>query len=185
VSAAPVERNPAKRFLREHGFLSGAFSHASSGRPGAVVLSNLRGSQLDQASAVIAVDLMFWDSVMGLADPRESRAFLRGFFKELAKRDLPIIIGNVPAIHPLQIHRDELNEAIEREVANHPRAALLSLDQLFATVIENAGIEIDGKHHSLMDLIPDGLHPGPVASAYVAKEISSLAGSISRMRGSA
>jgi hypothetical protein len=174
VSAAAADRNPAKRFLQARGKLSGALLHAHSGQPGAFVLPKLAHTVLDQASSVIAVDLMFWDSVMGLSEPRESRAFLRGFFKAVSARKTPIIIGRVPGFHPLQIHRDELNDAIEREVENYPLAKMLMLDELFERVMRDEGVHLDGRHHRIEDLIPDGLHPGPEAAELIAREIELL-----------
>lgn len=173
VSAAPVEKNPAKRFLREHGFLNGAFTHAFSGHPGAKVLGQLRKSMLDGVSAVIAVDLMFWDSVFGLGDPLESKAFLRGFLNEVKSRGLPIILGNIPRFHDLQVHRDDLNEAIAKEVGRYEKARLLELDRLFLEV-SKSGLEFQGRRYSLRELLPDGLHPSPAAAEGIAREIKKL-----------
>ncbi len=179
VSAAFVDRNPTKRFLRSLGLLGGSMTHAQGGAPGARVLSSLKRSVLDQVTAVIALDLLFWDSVIGLGDPREAKAFLKGFFKELRARGLPILIGRVPGFHALQIYRDELNEAIENEVRAHREAGfaavVVPLDQLFERANEDEGVHIDGRHHRLEDLIPDGLHPGPIAAEYIARELGNCA----------
>jgi hypothetical protein len=86
-----------------------------------------------------------------------------------------VIIGRIPSFHALQVHREELNEAIEREVRHHGRACVLELDRLFDEAMRGGGVLIDGRHHPFRDLIPDGLHPGPVASEYIAREIRRLA----------
>ena len=178
VSAALTDRNPTKLFLKENGWLAGSRTHAFGGRPGAHVLSQLKKTQLDDVTAVIGVDLMFWDSVMGLGNPTEARAFLRGFCKEVGKRRLPLILGRIPGFHMLQIHREELNEAIEKEARNYELARVIELDRLFEQVMADEGIHIDGKHHRMSDLIPDGLHPGPVAAQYIAHSIAPLAASL-------
>lgn len=182
VSDAVVERNPTQRFLRRLGVLDRVRSHAQDGAPGARMLSTLKKSWLDDTTAVIGIDLLFWDSVIGVGDPRAARAFLKGFFKELRSRKIPIVIGRIPGFHPLQIYRDELNEAIVGEVeasaaAGH-RAVVLPLDQLFEQVTRDEGIQIDGKHHRLKDLIPDGLHPGPVAAEYISQHLEVAAKSL-------
>ena len=153
VSNAAVERNPTKLFLREHRWLEGSITYARAGTPGAKVLSGFKKSLLDSRTAVIAIDLFFWDSVIGLGDAREAKAFMRGFFKELRARSLPLIVGNIPNFHALQIHREELNEALQREVGLFReagvRAELFPLDDLFRRATENEGLSIDGRHHAL------------------------------------
>jgi hypothetical protein len=177
VSAAVDDKNPTKRFLRSRGKLNGVLLHAYGGKPASFILPKLSQSVLDRATSVIAIDLMFWDSVIGFSDPRESRAFLKGFFNAAKARSLPVIIGRVPGFHLLQIHRDELNAAIEREVENYSLAKMLKLDELFERVMSDEGVHIDGKHHRIEDLIPDGLHPGPVAAEFIAREIENLVSS--------
>lgn len=170
VSAAPTERNPSKRFLLSQGYLNGVISHAFSGTPGARILSQLKKSLLEEASAVLAVDLMFWDSVFGLADPRESQAFLRGFFKEVKKLKLPIVIGTIPLIHGLQVHREVLNEAIRKEAEAYEKARILDLAGLYDSA-RREGIQVGAKTYSLSELAPDGLHPGPIAAEAIAQRI--------------
>lgn len=171
VSAAVLERNPSRRFLRDLGTLGHATSHAHSGTPGARVLSNLKRSMLADRSAVLAIDLMFWDSVFGLADPTESRAFLRGFFNEIRQRELGIVIGNVPAIHPLQVNRIEINEALQEECDRWAHSRLVQLDHLFERGMSDGGLVLDGRFHSIAELLPDGLHPGPVAAELISREM--------------
>lgn len=179
VSDAIVDRNPTKRFLRRLGVLERSRTHAQDGALATRMLSTLKKSWLDECTAVIGIDLLFWDSVIGLGDPRAARAFLKGFFNELRSRKIPIVVGRIPGFHPLQIHRDELNEATHAEVrqsleSGH-RAVVLPLDELFEQVSRDRGLEIDGKHHRLADLIPDGLHPGPIAAEYISKRLETTA----------
>lgn len=173
VSAAPLEKNPAKRFLRSRGYLGGVTTHAFSGAPGARVLKQLKRSSLDGVTAVIGVDLMFWDSVIGLGDPREGAAFLKGFFNEVKARELPIVIGNIPAFHDLQIHRETLNEVIRKECTSYERACILPLDKLFEDV-SLEGVLHEGRRYTLSELLPDGLHPSPVAAEAIALEIAKI-----------
>ena len=171
VSAALTERNPSKLFLLDQGSLHQAKSHAISGSPGARVLSQMKKSILNGRTAVLAVDLMFWDAVMGLGEPKESRAYLKGFFNEIRARDLGIVIGNVPNFHGLQIHRDEINAAIEEECIKWPKTRILRLDRLFADCEKRGGIEYKGKLRTIRELLPDGLHPSAIAAEAICQEI--------------
>lgn len=141
--------------------------------PGASSLSiwgELQGS-LDGRTAVIALDLFFWDTRR--ASP--STTVLQALLKKASERNMPVVLGDVPEIfRGQQPGRAAMNEAIRSKCAAYAHCRLFSLDALYRKMNQERGMTIDGRFYGRDELLPDGIHPGDVASREIANRLGAL-----------
>lgn len=123
-------------------------------------------------SAVIAIDVLFWDS---------GAVFFNGAAKEkfselveaAAERGIPLVVGDIPKLVNFQLSRGALNAHIRATCRPERRCYVLPFDQLHRQAVEE-GILIKGRLYSFDELVEDGLHMNATGSEYVAGMIASL-----------
>ncbi len=146
---------------------------AYNGTPGHVVLKNILHHNLKDHSVIIGVDLFFWDSIYPTAPA--SVAALRTLVKEAESAKIPLILGDIPDLLPgLQSQRAILNQELQQACARYSQCYLVPLSEVFQQIQRDRHLVYQTKRYTLRELLPDGLHLGPIASAYVADLMEDL-----------
>lgn len=126
---------------------------------------------IDGRSAVIALDLFFWDTRRATPDTQVLKALL----KKAAERNLPLVLGDVPEVfRGQQPGRAAMNEALRAQCAAYAHCRLFSLDAVYRKLNQDHGLTIDGRFYGRDELLPDGIHPGDVASREIANRLAAL-----------
>lgn len=173
VSADYLAPSPGKTLSLKHTESSKIRVIARNGAPGKETVRKIDERALTDRTALIGVDLFFWDSTH--ADAAPSLAALDDLMARTARLGLPVILGNVPGILPShQPSRLALNRAIEEASKKHAHCRILRIDRIFAQAMIQGGAFVDGKHHTIVELLPDGLHLSQVASKHVAGHIEEV-----------
>lgn len=146
---------------------------AYNGTPGHVVLKQIPQKTLQDHSVIIGVDLFFWDSIYPTAPA--SIAALERLVTEAEKVRIPIVLGDIPDLLPgLQSQRAHLNQQLQEACARYNQCYLVPLSEVFQQIQRDRYLVYQSRRYSLRELLPDGLHLGPVASAYVADLIENM-----------
>jgi hypothetical protein len=146
---------------------------AEGGQCGFQTLSKIRERDLAGCTAVIGLDLFFWDSLLPNVIP--SLKGLNLLLKKTDELDLPLILGDIPELIPgFQPGREALNREIHRICAARSHCRLVPLDRLYQKISKEGQLRIKGKTYTLKQLIPDGLHLSPVAGDYLADVLHGL-----------
>lgn len=167
VSADHSTESPGKRLAKRYTTPDSIATKAIGGRAGRDLLSTLPTKIFEGRSAILAIDLFFWDST--LRDPAASLAALDKLVAEVRQRKIPIVIGEIPELIPgRQPQRVVLNKAIRKACESYEGCFVMPLDHVLKKVLKDWSLEIKGRRYSLAELVPDGLHVGSVASDYLA-----------------
>lgn len=167
ISADLPTTSPGKRLALRYTKPDKIKTHAFGGRTGRDVLASLPDSAFDGKSAVLAMDLFFWDSARGI--PASSLAALDKLMRIVEKRKIPIVLGEIPELLPgYQPHHAKLNQAIRRACDGYAKCFLMPFIDLHRQLLRDEALEIGGKRVGVMDLVPDGLHLATPASEYLA-----------------
>lgn len=170
VSAGYGTPSPGKRLALRYTTDANVRTIAQNGKPGKEVLRSISAKSLEDRTAIIGLDLFFWDSTH--ASAKVSIEALRSLVALAKKQNLPLVLGEIPGLLPShQPSREALNLEMAQACRTYDRCVLLPLDEILHKVIADGSLEYKGKHYGLMDLLPDGLHLGPVAADYLADRI--------------
>jgi hypothetical protein len=146
---------------------------AYNGTPGHVVLKSLPHNALKAHSVIIGVDLFFWDSIYPTGPA--SVAALQRLVQEAETSGIPIVLGDIPNLLPgLQSQRTLLNHHLQQACARYSQCYLVPLSEVFQQIQRDRYLDYQAKRYSIRELLPDGLHLGPIASAYVADMIETM-----------
>lgn len=159
----------AKRYTEAKNIRTIAYNGSSS----IDVLRRAPTESFADRSVVIAIDLFFWDSI--LSSPDASLKGMHRLFKEVSERKIPLVVGDIPDLLPSrQPQAARLNQELRTLCAQTENCAILSLDRLAKSLVRTGQLEYKGQRYSILDLVPDGLHISPTASAFLADEIAEL-----------
>jgi hypothetical protein len=167
ISADWSTQSPSKRLALRYTTPDKIQTHAFGGRPGRLVLASLPENALFGKSAVLAMDLFFWDST--LSDSKASILALDQLLKSVEKQGIPIVLGEIPELLPgRQPQRAKLNLAIKKACDDYSRCFLMPFIELHQKVMRDHFLEINGRRYTFAELVPDGLHLSATASEYLA-----------------
>ena len=170
VSADHKSQSPGKRLSLRYTSADQIVTIAHGGKPGKDVLASMPTSFLKDRTAVIAVDLFFWDSTLG--SPTASIAALKKLVDQVKKQNLPIVLGEIPELLPgRQSQRSRLNSELQNACASYDKCRLMPFIDLHAKVMRDGFLMIGGKRYGLRELLPDGLHLSETASDYLADQM--------------
>jgi hypothetical protein len=157
----------AQRYSQEGNVRKIAFN----GSPAVKTLAVTNGESFADRTAVIAVDLFFWDSVQQNAE--HSLKVMRRLFAEVRARNIPLVVGDIPQILPaFQPQAALLNHELRSLCERSRNCSILPLDQMAKDLLHNRFLEIHGTRYSLQQLLPDGLHISAIASNHLADQIA-------------
>jgi hypothetical protein len=146
---------------------------AENGQPGIKVLKSLDESTLDDRTSIIGVDLFFWDSF--LKNSAQSEQAVENVIEEARRKDLVIVIGDVPPLRPsAQPSLQKLNLKIRQSCAAYAGCRLLPLERIFTGILQDGFLEYKSVKYSIPQLLPDGLHVTAPASEFLADKIAEL-----------
>ncbi len=159
----------SKRYTEPHNIKTIAYN----GTPGHTVLKNLSQQSFKDRSVIIGVDLFFWDSIYPTGPA--SVAALEQLVKDAEGARIPIILGDIPDLLPgMQGQRPLLNQMLQEACARYSQCYLVPLSEVFQQIQRDRHLVYQTKRYTIRDLLPDGLHLGPIASAYVADLIENM-----------
>jgi hypothetical protein len=167
VSADLTTESPGKRLSLRYTDRASIRTIAQGGRSGRATISTLSASDFKDRTAIIAMDLFFWDSVM--IDTYASLKALK-YIVTLAKNlDVPLLLGEIPLLLPSrQPGANTLNDAIHSASKTHEKCFVMPFRELLLKVLQDGFLLIDGKQRCLEELIPDGLHLSDLGAEYLA-----------------
>jgi hypothetical protein len=146
---------------------------AYNGTPGHVVLKSVPTQTLQDRSIIIGVDLFFWDSIYPTGPA--SVAALRKLIQEAESARIPIVLGDIPDLLPgFQSQRALLNQELQAACTRYSQCYLVPLSEVFQQIQKDRSLVYQSKRYTIRELLPDGLHLGPIASAYVADMIETM-----------
>lgn len=173
VSADYGSPSPGKKLALEFTPSHQIRTIAFSGRPGLQVLQHLKAQDLHDRTIVIGVDLFFWDSLIPL--PQASLAALERLVNLSQERDIPLVLGNIPSLLPaLQPSRLALNRAMEAACASYKKCMILPFDSYLQQLMREGSLPFENRRYGFRELLPDGLHVGPIGSAYLGQKLGEL-----------
>lgn len=173
VSADHSSPSPGKKLALAHTSAHAIRTIAFGGRPSLQVLPHLKPEGLKDRSIVIAVDLFFWDSL--LPSPQASVGALEDLLGRVKERGIPLVLGNIPNLMPaLQPSRSALNQAMEKACRDYDKCMILPFDSFLQRLLREGSLTYENRRYSYRELLPDGLHVGPVGSAYLGQKIAEL-----------
>ncbi len=170
VSADWSAKSPGKilalRYTKESEIKTVAFG----GKSGRDVLKKVSLDNLGDRTIVIGVDLFFWDATLRSSD--ESLGELSKLMRAVKAHKIPIILGEVPMLLPgMQPQAATINKAIHKACEGYDQCTVLPFTSMLFKVLSEGSLQYQGKRYGLRELIPDGLHIGPIASQYIADSI--------------
>lgn len=167
VSGDHFTPSPGKRLALRSTSLEKIKVLSFKGYPGREILMSVNESTLRDCTAVVALDLFFWDSVKGSVP--ESLKALHKLADLTAQKKIPLIIGEIPTFSAtFQPHADILNKRLYEMSSQAPHCRVLPLNQLLRQVLMEGSILHKGVRYSVSSLLPDGLHISAPASEYLA-----------------
>lgn len=173
VSADRATPSPGKRLALRYTTPSEIKTIAVGGMPSIKVLPSVKTKDLQDRSIVIGLDLFFWDST--LASPTASIQALGKLMEEAKGLKLPVVIGEVPELLPgMQPSRVAINQAIHKQCTSTKNCYVMKLDTLLKQVLSDGYLSVKGRKYTLPELVPDGLHLGPVAGEHLANRLAML-----------
>lgn len=173
VSADHLSPSPGKVLALRYTEAKDIKVIARSGTMGKEVLKSVSETTMNDRSAIIGLDLFFWDSFA--VSPQESLHAVDRIVSLASKKDIPIVLGEVPALVPFrQTSLGTINHKIIEACKKYAQCKILPLNMLLQKTLLNGYIEQGGKKHTIENLIPDGLHIARPASEYLADQIQML-----------
>lgn len=146
---------------------------ARKGKPGKDVLKEVSESTFKDRTAIIGIDLFFWDSFA--PSPAESLKSLDRIIGFAKAQNIPIILGEVPALMPqMQKSLIPLNKKITEVCHSYSLCKILPLNSILLKTVSDGYVMQGGTKYTLDKLIPDGLHIAKPASEYLADQIQLL-----------
>lgn len=170
VSADWASKSPGKllamRYTDEREIKTIAFG----GKSGSFVLKKVHDDHLKDRTVVIGLDLFFWDATLRTAD--ETLKEMKRLLSLVKARNIPLILGEVPLLMPgMQPQAALINQEIRKACETYSKCSVLPFTSMLMKVLSEGSLEYKGKRYSLRELIPDGLHIGPIASQYIADHL--------------
>lgn len=173
VSADHLSPSPGKILALRYTDAKDVKVIAKGGTMGREVLKSVSENMMKDRSAIIGLDLFFWDSFS--PSPQESLYAVDKIVDLASRKNIPLVLGEVPALVPFrQMSLGVINNKIKEVCKKYSQCKILPLNALLQKTLLNGYIEQGGKKHSLDGLIPDGLHIARPASEYLADQIQSL-----------
>jgi hypothetical protein len=173
VSGDYLTSSPGKRLALRYTSSEHIKVMARNGKPAREVLKSVNESMMKDRTAIIGIDLFFWDSFGG--NINESLSALEKLQKLSSKNKLPLVLGEVPELSPqFQPHAKTLNKKIHELCKLESLCRVLPLNSLLRKVLIEGHIEQNGTKYPLQSLLPDGLHIAEPASDYLADRILEL-----------
>lgn len=173
VSGDFLTASPGRRLSLRYTTADQILTVAKNGRPGRETLSLLDEGTLRGRTIMVGVDLFFWDSFA--KNPAEGLNAIDKLLEIAAREKIWLVLGQIPLLMPkLQIQAAVLNASLKQACSDYPQCRLLPLGEILQKVVREGGIEQDGRHYSLPELLPDGLHISAPASEYLANRIVEL-----------
>lgn len=170
VSADWSAKSPGKLLALRYTPESEIKTIAFGGKSGRDVLKSVTPESLSDRTIVIGVDLFFWDATLRSSD--ESLNELHKLMRSVRARKIPLILGEVPMLLPgMQPQAGAINAAIHKACASYDQCTVLPFTSMLFKVLAEGSLNYQGKRYGLRELIPDGLHIGPIASQYIADSI--------------
>lgn len=173
VSQGFLAESPGKLLARRYTDVKNIRTIAFNGHSSIDVLRRVPSESFADRSAVIAVDLFFWDSLRD--SPEASLAGMRRLFEEVRTRKIPLVVGDIPNLLPSrQPQAAKLNQEMRKLCSQTPDCSILSLDSMARKLLQTGYLDYEGRRFGIAELVPDGLHISPTASAYLADQIAGL-----------
>jgi len=170
VSADWAAKSPGKLLALRYTDESQIRTIAFGGKSGREVLKNVSDETLGDRTVVIGLDLFFWDAT--LRSSEESLSALKRLMSAVEKLQIPIILGEVPLLMPgMQPQAAAINQAIHAACRSYPNCTVVPFTSMLFKILKEGSLTYKGSRYGLRDLIPDGLHIGPIASQYIADSI--------------
>lgn len=170
VSADWKAKSPGKLLALKYTKDSDIKTIAVGGRSGRDVLKNVNATDLKDRTIVIGLDLFFWDAT--LKSSAESLTAMNKLLASVRELDIPIILGEVPLLLPgMQPQAATINAALHKACQDYDKCTVVPFTSMLFKVLAEGSLQYQGKRYALRELIPDGLHIGPVASQYIADSI--------------
>lgn len=173
VSADHLSPSPGKVLALRYTDAKDIKVIARGGTLGREVVKYVSESTMKDRSAIIGLDLFFWDSFSSA--PLESLQAVDKIVDFASQKNIPIVLGEVPALIPFrQNSLGVINKKIKEACQKYAQCKILPLNALLQKTLLDGYILQGGKKHTLDSLIPDGLHIARPASEYLADQIQSL-----------
>lgn len=173
ISANYLTASPGRRLCLRHTEEKNIDTIARGGRNSLDLLPLVGEHALEGRTAVFALDLFFWDSV--LRNSAKSVAGLKKLIQRAADAKIPLVLGDIPELMAgKQPGRKKLNAEITRLCKAPHGCYLVPFEALFARIRKDGGLLIDDRLVPLSELLPDGLHLSPAASEYIADGLQAI-----------
>lgn len=180
VSADFGATSPGRYIAEMVGVKPLIIAHIGSSGSASELLPELTPEVLSNASVIIALDIMFWDSWR--KDCARGIQAAHTLFDKAVEAQVPIILGTVPKIEVdfitlvvagVEIHQqrcvEELNTVIRALCTLKNHCLLIDLANFYVEI--QSGMVIDNDHYTFKDLMPDGLHLSETLSKKIAEHI--------------
>jgi hypothetical protein len=173
VSADWATQSPGKRLALRFTDGSQIKTIAFGGKTGSFVLQRVGDEQLQSRTVVIGLDLFFWDATQ--RSPDEALREMRRLLSAVRARDIPILLGEIPELLPgLQPQAALINQELRKACSTYSKCKLIPLNEMLMKTLREGTLTYKGTRYDLRQLIPDGLHIGPIASEYIADVIHEI-----------
>jgi hypothetical protein len=171
VSADRATNSPGKRLALRYTPATEIETIAMGGMPSTKILPMVKDADLQDRSIVVGLDFFFWDSA--LPSPRPTIQGLQNLVERTSATNIPLVLGEVPELLPgLQPSRVAINKAIV-EMSNYAaNCSVMNFDELLQQVLRDGYLLVKGRKYTLQELVPDGLHIGPVLSEELANRLA-------------
>ena len=146
---------------------------AQKGRSGKLSIKEVNDKSIQERTAVIGIDLFFWDSF--ISSSTESISQMEKLIAMTAKYNIPLVLGEIPVFYsPRQPTADILNLKMKQLCKSNKGCHILPLNDFLIKTLTDGFLLYKKKKYSIQDLMPDGLHIARPASEYLADEIEKL-----------
>lgn len=173
VSSGFGTLSPGDRLSRRFTSEDNIINEARPGSRATDHLPILKPELVKDRSVILAMDFLFWDSVM--PDIKPSISALDRLLRLANARKIPVVVGDIPELLiGRQVNRAPLNREIYARCTAKKFCHILKLDDLHRKVMRDRYLEVKGRRHTFRELVPDGLHLGDVAGEFLADKIYEL-----------
>lgn len=170
VSADYQTQSPGKRLALRFTEDKNIHVLAQRGKAGKDVLTHLTAEALNDRTAIIGIDLFFWDSFN--SSSKDTIAAMENLFKLASAKNIPLILGEVPEMVPFyQKSVFAINDKMRELCKSYSLCRILPLHEILRKTLSDGFIVQGGKKYSIEALLPDGLHLATPASEYLADRI--------------
>ncbi len=146
---------------------------AQNGKSGKEVLKSVPDHQLKDRSAIIGIDLFFWDSFQ--SSPKESLEAMEKLVTQSKAQGIPLVLGEIPELVPhYQKSGPALNKRMRELCLGNSLCKILPLGEILTKTLIDGFLMHGGKKYEIEELLPDGLHLATPASEYLADQILKL-----------